>query len=89
MRKWPAAVSGSCAESSHADERVPTQMDLAGFVPHRMCSLSQSSKVFIPVESVLGVICRPRFRLSSPNFLIFPLRSLLNRTVANRVLRRG
>jgi hypothetical protein len=56
MRKWPAAVSGSRAKSSHhAEENVSTQMDLVGCVQYRTYSLSQSSKAFIPVESVLGV----------------------------------
>ena len=56
LRKRPAAASGSHAESSHhAEESIPTQMDLVGCVQHRTYSLSQSSKASISVESVLGV----------------------------------
>ena len=55
LGKQPTVASGSHAESSHADESIPTQMDLVGSISHRTYPSSQSSKASIPVESVLGI----------------------------------
>ena len=75
------AASGSHTEFSNSNEAVPTSMDFVGSIPHRTDPSSQSSKVSIPVEFVLGVAPRPRFRLFSSSLSFFYCAPFVLKTV--------